>query len=232
MNHTVRAFDADLADLDRCIVELGDAAEALLSDAEATLLQGGAADAAVRFATEKTRALAESCADRAIALIVKRQPVANDLRRIVAALRIADDYERIADLSRAIVEHGRLGAALDEAPSLKKVSTRLAHLALDQMRTLRGAERDGDEELCRLVWRRDRMVDAAYADAFREAVHMLSLTPQMSFVVVDVLFCAKNLERISDHVRTIADMIHFARTGEHLGLGRDHLHAEAEASAA
>jgi phosphate transport system protein len=117
-------------------------------------------------------------------------------------------------------------------PSLKKAYGRLAQLALDQMRTLRAAERDGDEELCRSVWRRDRLVDSAYADAFREAVHMLSLTPQTSFLVVDVLFCAKNLERVSDHVRTIADMIHFAKSGQHLGLGRDEPGRESQASAA
>jgi phosphate transport system protein len=217
MDHTVKAFDDEIAELEGRVAELGDATEKLATAANAPLTNGERADPeTLKTEHMKICELERTCAEFALVLIARRQPVACDLRTIVAALRIADDYKRIADLAIAIARRAGVAKSLSDLPSLNKAYGDLQSLIAEQLKSVRIAQRDRDEALCRAVWEMDRVVDEAYGQTFAAAVHMLALTPQTMLAVVDVLFCAKNLERIADHIATIADMVFFAKTGHRI----------------
>ncbi|MDR4307271.1 hypothetical protein IHQ68_11640 [Chelatococcus sambhunathii] len=196
---------------------LGDAVESILIAAVTRHPPSGRG----RDAASEIRSLAEGCADAAVGVILHRQPGLGELRRIVSALRVSDDYERIAGLADEIVSRLRRNRGLGDLPSLRAAYEALAALTLDQFRMVRSAERNDDLELCETVWRRDRLVDAAYARTVDEAVHLLSLTPQTTYAVVEALCCAKNLQRISDHAKSVADMFVYSAAGRRLSRDRD-----------
>jgi phosphate transport system protein len=217
MSHTVKSFDHDLAELDRQVVALGEATEKLVSNANVALeprAGSGVADVAAQVA--KLALIERTCRDFALVLIAKRQPVAVDLRRIVAALRICDDYRRIFELASGVTQRSSVAKSLAEAPESRSAYGRLAEMVVDQLHTVNAGYRDRDAAVCRAVWERDLLVDGAYRAVFRSAVQMTTLKPPMTLTAVDLLFCSKNLERICDHVAAIADMSVFAWTGTRL----------------
>src|SRR5215204_1456270 len=101
--HTAKAFDADLQELARKVAEMGGLAEKEIADAVDALVKRDAALAQrVMAADIATDALQREIEEKAILTIARRQPMAVDLREIVAALRLANDLERIGDLAKNI----------------------------------------------------------------------------------------------------------------------------------
>lgn len=219
MKRKNKSFEAKLAELEDRVADMGDAAEGLVAEANAAIVTGAAA-VAVAAATEDKRvaATAEAISELSVSLLAIRQPVPAELRRIVAALRITYDHKRIAHLAASIAKMSGLSNSLEETPLLAAAYDGLAQLALGQVKTVVCAQRDRDDALCRSVWEKDRMVDKAYADAFMAAIRALSISPQTSLAVLDVVCCANCLERICDHARTVSDMVHYGLTGTHFGL--------------
>src|SRR5512137_2688615 len=106
--HIVRAYDAEPAELDSLIAEMGGLAEAQLRDASLALLRR--APALASKAIESDRRIDELerlVQDKAVGLVAKRQPVAVDLRHIMTVLKIAGDIERIGDLSKNVARCGQ-----------------------------------------------------------------------------------------------------------------------------
>src|SRR5215468_7145628 len=100
MEHTIKAFDADLQELGRMIAEMGGLAERQIGDALDALNRHDAAMARGIIAADAAiDALQREIEEKAILTIARRQPMAVDLREVVGALRLANDLERIGDLA-------------------------------------------------------------------------------------------------------------------------------------
>ncbi len=105
--HTMKAFDADLQELTRMVAEMGGLAEKLIADAVDALAKRDAKLAQQIIAADAAiDALQREIEEKAILTIARRQPMAVDLREIVAALRVSNDLERIGDLGQ---EHRQAG---------------------------------------------------------------------------------------------------------------------------
>ena len=105
MDHTTRAFDADLQELAHKIAEMGGIAEQQITDAIEALVKHDIALARrIIAADDQVDARQQEIEEKAIVTIARRQPMAADLREIVGALRISNDLERIGDLAENIAK--------------------------------------------------------------------------------------------------------------------------------
>ena len=214
-NHIVKSYDAEFAELDLLMAQMGGLAEKQLADASAALLRRDPALA--NKAIDADRAidqLERQLQERAILMIAKRQPIANDLRHIMTVLKIASDLERIGDLAKNIAKRARAVASETHPKPLMTGLGHMTELALEQLTDVLDAfsKRDGAKALA--VWRADAGLDALYNSIFRELLTYMMEDPRNIGLCTHLLFAAKNIERVGDHTTNIAENIHFLVTGQ------------------
>ena len=216
-DHIVAAFDADLGELRRGIAEMGGIAEKMLGDAASALVRDHAELARSVIAEDpRLDDLQRSIEERGILTIARRQPLAVDLREVIAALRIASDLERAGDLAKNVAK--RVIATTGQSQPRRAVMgvQRMSDLALGQLHDVLDAYAGNDVEAAVAVWRRDGAIDAMNNSLFRELLTYMMEDPRSISYCTHLLFCAKNIERIGDHTTNIAETIHYLVTGEPL----------------
>jgi phosphate transport system protein len=214
--HTVKAFDHDIGELRGLISQMGGLAEQAIADAMLALARGDAALAAeVRAADRRIDALEGEVERAAIRVIALRAPMANDLRDVVAALKIAAVVERIGDYAKNIAKRVPLIGG-DER--LEPISTlpAMARMAAGMVRDVLDAFAARDARAALDVCSRDDALDDFYDSIFRTLVTYMVENPRTISQVAHLLFVAKNLERIGDHATNVAEMVYFAATGERM----------------
>jgi phosphate transport system protein len=211
--HTVKAFDEDITRLRGLIAEMGGLAEVALQEAMQALVSGDEELAAAVVARDKKMDALESEVDRmAIRTIALRAPMADDLREIIAALKIGGVIERIGDYAKNIAK--RVGSI--EGRSRFEPLTLLpamAELAAGMVHDVLTAFAARDPVLAREVIERDDKVDAFYDSIFRNLVSYMVENPATISSAAQLLFVARNIERIGDHATNVAEMVHFAAVG-------------------
>lgn len=219
-DHTVKAFDADLARLMEMVAEMGELVEKALKDSVEALV-GHDNNRAERVITlnESNDAIHREIEASAISTIARRQPVAYDLRAIVAALRTADELERVGDLANNIAARA---IALSDNYSLPPPAYGLRLIARTASRRLHEAvdslvQCDAAKALSLCDY--DKKSDAMYEALCRELLTYMMAEPKWSPSAVHLLFCAKNIELMGDHVTNIADAVHYLEQGEHRNRG-------------
>src|SRR3954452_16663947 len=214
--HTLKAFDQDLADLRALIMTMGSFAEAAIEEAMRCLVERDTAAAAELVqADEQLDELETEAERRVVELIALRAPMADDLRDVIAALKIAGAVERIGDYAKNIARRVRRLPPkgdiepLSLLPEMAKIASGMVHDVLAAF-----DERDPDK--ARSVCARDDALDDFYESIFRTLLTFMMESPQNIGPSTTLLFVAKNLERIGDHATNIAEMVYFAATGERL----------------
>lgn len=215
--HTVAAFDEELQAVKSSVAQCGGLAEQLVSQAIVALtrLDIDVAQSVIKD-DKRVDALQREIEAMAISVIARRQPMAADLREVVAAIRIANDLERVGDLAKNISK--RVIAIQDQFHSQKVVHgvEHMAELALAQLKNVLDAYAARDARQADEVWARDEEVDALYTSLFRELLTYMMEDPRNITFCAHLLFCAKNIERIGDHATNIAETVHYLVTGEAL----------------
>jgi phosphate transport system protein len=212
--HTSKAFDTDLQDLTRKVSEMGGLAERVIADAIQALTRRDATLAKrVVTADPAIDALQQDIEEKAILTIARRQPMAVDLREIVAALRVSNDLERIGDLAKNIGK--RVGALEgDFYPNkLLRGVEHMASLVLDQLKQVLDAYAGRDLESALAVWKGDEEIDALCTSLFRELLTYVMEDPRNITFCIHLMFCAKNIERMGDHATNIAETVHYLIEG-------------------
>ena len=212
--HTAKAFDVDLQEIARKVTEMGGLAEKEVGDAVDALAKRDIA-LAQRIVAQDLRidTLQREIEERAILTIARRQPMAVDLRDIVAALRVANDLERIGDLAKNI---GKRVIALGSEFHPQKLMRGLEHMAdlvLVQIKDVLDSYAQRDVGKALAVWRGDEEVDAVNNSLFRELLTYMLEDPRNITVCIHLLFCAKNIERMGDHATNIAETVHYMVEG-------------------
>lgn len=213
-SHTVTAFDQELGQLANSIVEMGVVAETIVADAMRSLINADLELAAKVIATDRRLdILQRETEELVVGVIARRQPLGSDLREVMAALRIANDLERIGDLAknisrRAIVLNGEVFSR-----SHALGAEHLTELALAQLKSVLDAYTGKDPDLALQVWSGDTEIDALYTSMFRELLTYMMEDPRNITTCTHLLFCAKNLERIGDHATNIAEITYYMATG-------------------
>lgn len=213
--HTLKAFDGDLITLRGLIAEIGGRAEKAVEGAMAALANNDH-DLARQVVEGDKRidALEEQIDRMVIQTIALRAPMADDLREIIAALKIAGVVERIGDYAKNIAKRvGRIeGRARFEPltllPAMGEVAAEMVHDVLT-------AYAARDPIVAREVIERDEKVDAFYDSIFRNLVSHMVENPATISSAAQLLFVARNIERIGDHATNVAEMVHFAAVGSY-----------------
>ena len=217
MEHTVHAFDAELRDLNLKIAEMGSFAEQRVADAiDAVVKRDAALAKRIMAADHQMDALQRAIEEKAVAAMARRQPVGSDLREIVGSLRISNDLAHIGNLAQSNAR--RVLTLADGLPSNEPLLQieRMAKLVLKQLRDLFHSYVHRDIAQALEVWRTDQEIDALYSSLFRELLtHMMEDNHTIT-ICTQLLFCAKNIERIGDHVTNIAETIYYIVEGRPL----------------
>ena len=212
--HTAKAFDSDLQELTRLVAEMGGLAERQIVESVDALIRRDAV-LGNRVVADDVRIdqLQREIEERAVLTIARRQPMAVDLREIVSALRVATDLERIGDLSKNIAKRVIALQGQFHPMSLVHGVEHLAELSLEQLKNVLDAYASRDVDAALAVWRRDEEIDALYTSLFRELLTYMMEDPRNIGFCTQLLFCAKNIERIGDHATNIAETVHYQITG-------------------
>jgi phosphate transport system protein len=215
--HTAKAFDADLQDITRKVAEMGGLAEKEIADAIDALVKRDAALAQRVMAIDLTTdALQREIEEKAILTIARRQPMAVDLREIVAAMRVSNDLERVGDLAKNIAK--RVVALNGDFPPQKLIRgvEHFAELVLTQIKQVLDSYAQRDTAKALAVWKGDDKVDAMYTSLFRELLTYMMEDPRNITFCTHLLFCAKNIERMGDHATNIAETVCYMVEGRPL----------------
>lgn len=218
--HTVRSFGEELEQLQGDVTAMGGLCEHLIAAALDAVVRRDL-DAAERAIAGDARvdAMQRELERRVIRLLALRQPLARDLRQVVAALKISTNLERVGDLARNVARRAK---ALAETEPVEPVSSvdRMGALVADQLRAVLDAYVHGDADAAMRVWRRDSDIDEHYGSLFLELVDYMREDPSMVPSGAHLLFVAKNLERVGDHATNIAEVVQFLVTGEEVDRER------------
>ena len=213
VEHTVKSFENEISQLRGLIAEMGGLAEVAIRDAIDALVQRDEDKARIVVANDPRIDALEVEVDRLVVRIIAlRAPMADDLREVVAALKIAADIERIGDYAKNIAK--RVGEVEGRAKigPLTLVPA-MAEIAQGMVRDVLNAYGARDSQLAIEVIKRDEKLDTFYNSLFRNLVTHMMENPATISSAAQLLFVARNLERIGDHATNVAEMVYFAATG-------------------
>ena len=214
--HLVKSYDQELKRLRNMMTQMGGIVETQVALAAEAIMHRDAA-AATRAVEEdpKVDALEREVETFVIRLLALRQPVAGDLRQIVAALKITGDLERIGDYAANVAKRSIVLAQFSLPYSLAGLA-HMARLVQEQLKSIIDALGDNDADKAIEVWRSDQVVDDIYNAMFRELITYMMEDPRNITPCTHLLFIAKNLERIGDHATNVAENLYYAVKGESL----------------
>jgi phosphate transport system protein len=216
-DHTTKAFDSDLQELSRTMAEMGGLAENQIAEAiEALTTRDGERAWRVIYRDATIDNMQRAIEERAVETIARRQPVANDLRRVVGILRIANELERIGDLAKNISK--RIVAIKGEDMPRRSMRgfNHLADLVMAQLGDVLDSFARRDVAKAVDVWTRDQDVDRLCTSLFRELLAYMMEHPLTVTLGIHLLFCTKNLERMGDHSTNIAEAVYYMVNGQPL----------------
>ena len=218
--HIVKSYDLELERLTGEIVRMGEIAVHQVRAAIDALQRRDSRNAERVVANDAAiDTLEHDVSHDVLRLLALRHPIARDLREVMAALRIASDIERIGDYAANVAKRSMVLNLTPEVPAARRLGA-LADIAGVMLSEVLQSYRERDPERARLVRERDVELDDLYTALFRELLTYMMEEPRTITACAHLLFMAKNLERIGDHVTNIAENVYFLVQGENLPTER------------
>ena len=219
-NHIVKSYDQEQAALLDELIRMGEMSVAQLEAALDVLERRDDRAAERVIANDDAIDALEHQVNQDVVRLIRRGPMATDLRIILAALRVASDIERIGDLAANIAKRSM---ALNLAPPLPHTRglDALGRMAARQVREVLDAYARRDGEAALRVRAHDAELDTLYTGLFRELLTYMMEDARAITPCTHLLFMAKNLERIGDHATNIAENVWFLVHGDDLMPPRD-----------
>ncbi len=215
--HIVKSFEDELNSLTAECARMGGLTEAQVADAvTAVVKRNQDLAASVVGRDDKLDEAERDIERRAIKMIALRQPMANDLRRTMAAMKVANNLERCGDLAKNIAKRTLVIVESEPLTPITRSIDRMGKLVLARLTSVLDAYTRSDLDRALAVWSQDDEVDEHYNSLFRELLTYMMGDPRTITACAHMLFVAKNLERIGDHATNIAEIIHYEITGEEM----------------
>ncbi len=213
--HIVSSFDRDLAELNQMVSKLGGLAEQQFAAAIEALEKRNPQPLSDIIAADATLDDLElALNDRAVEIIAMRAPMAQDLRRILSAVKIASVLERVGDYAKNIAKRSRV-IIEEETNRTDAISVeRISNMVQEMLRQVLDAYATESDEQAMEVWERDEEVDGIYTSLYNELLDSIAAGHEQPNVVSHFLFIAKNIERVGDHTTAVAEQIYFQVNGE------------------
>ena len=214
--HTVTAFDEDINRLRGLVAEMGGRVETALEEAMDALVHQDLTKAKkVVLDDHKVDALEAEVEKLVVETIALRAPMADDLREVIAALKIVGVVERIGDYAKNIAKRV---PKIGDHRTIEPISLlpAMAQIAGEMVADALNAFAARNAMLAEAVIERDAVVDSFYNSIFRTLVTYMVENPKTISECAHLLFVAKNIERIGDHATNVAEMVYYAATGNYL----------------
>jgi phosphate transport system protein len=220
--HIVTRFDTDLTKIENMLLEMAKQVSGQITSAATALVTGDEDLAKQVSKADATIDELESKIDqRAIRLIALRQPMAEDLRRVISTLKISSSLERMGDYAKTLSHRVR---AVDSFAAMQSVLRSLLETSqkINEMLALvMDAYVTRDIEKAKQAWDMDNEIDDRTDALFRELLTYMMENPRNIEPCIHLLFISKNMERSGDQITNIAEQVHYLVTGQELeGHGR------------
>lgn len=214
-DHIVKSFDDDLGRIDAIIAEMGGLAERQLADAIDALVKRDVELAQRVIEGDKKIDLLEAEIDNfTIRVLALRQPMAEDLRAVIVALKMAANLERIGDYAKNVAKRTLILSAMDPVAGAAQSVQRMAAQVQIMIKNVLDAYGARDIDKADDVRLRDEEVDLMHTSLFRELLTYMMEDQRNITACTHLMFVAKNVERIGDHVTSIAEYVHFLVAGD------------------
>jgi phosphate transport system protein len=223
-SHTSTEFDELMARAHKLVVQMGEHVRRQVADAVESLSSGSSELISQILRHEAVvNSLERSIDELAGQIIARRQPIAGDLRFVLAAANITTDLERVGDEAKKIALQARRIFSDGRPAQPRTVEVRrMAAIVQDMLRSAIGALETLEPRAAVALARRDEELDLAFQGVLRQLISFMIEDPRTITACLDMLFVAKSLERIGDHAVNVSEHIVYAVTG------RDVRHATAE----
>ncbi len=220
-SHISSSFDRDLEALQALLMKMGGLVEEAIMDA-AKSLETRDEDLAmkVRERDKVVDQLEERINEEAAKLVALRAPIASDMRLILSVIKISTNLERVGDYSKNLAKRTTVLNKLPVQEGAPQSIRRMAREVQRMLHDVLDAYMQRDAELALEVRDRDADVDQMYNALFREFLTFMMEDPRNITACMHLHFIAKNIERMGDHVTSIADQIVYSVTGQAPGETR------------
>jgi len=216
-DHSSKQYDMDLETIRSKVLMMGGLVESQFNDAVECFRTGDVARAEqVMKADENVNRLEVTLDDECSHLIVRRQPAANDLRTVMATLKVITDLERIGDeatkiarTAKSLHERGTVGV-LNHYESIRVIATRSANLLHDALDAF--ARLDAEQAI--KIITEDVEIDHEFRSILRTMITFMMEDPRTISTALDTLWVAKAIERIGDHTKNIAEYVIYVVKGK------------------
>ena len=214
-DHIVSGFDRDLESIQAKIMRMGGMVEAAIAQASTALTTGDVELAqTVRSADKAIDALEFEVNEDAARIIALRQPIASDLRTVLSVFRVSMNLERIGDYAKNIAKRSQAVIELPSVPGDTASIKRMARQVELMLKDVLDAYIQKDAQLAEDVRQRDLEVDQMYSALFREYLTHMMEDPRNITTCMHLHFMAKNIERMGDHVTSVAEQVIYLVTGD------------------
>ena len=212
--HIVSAFDNDLAQIEAKVMAMGGLVENQVTEAARVLVRRDMDEAdRVMARDEEVDRLEGELDQMAVRLIALRQPMAQDLRAVLAAIKVAGNLERIGDYAKNMAKRTHVLATVPPVGDSAKTVERMCRLVVSMVGDVLQAYVERDKDLAEAVRQRDEDVDQMHNTLFRALLTYMMEDPRNITPAMHLLFIAKNVERMGDHVTAVAEQVWFLVEG-------------------
>jgi phosphate transport system protein len=213
--HSSKQYDHELEAIRSKVLQMGGIVETQFAEAM-TCFRIGNAERAERVIAEDAavNGLEVSLDDACSHLIVRRQPAANDLRTVMATVKVITDLERIGDEAAKIARtardmHARGPVSINHYEMVRAIATSATNLLHDSLDAF--ARLDGGQALALID--QDAVIDHEFRSIMRALITFMMEDPRTISSALDTLWVAKAIERIGDHAKNIAEYVIYVVEG-------------------
>ena len=214
--HTVKSYEEEMQSLNDNLVMMGSLTENQMADAMAAVIKVDkeSVDKIVKN-DGKINELRSTIDNQITTVLVKRAPMAVDLRITISTMKISHDLERIGDLAKSVAKKVK-PLPVDLPDELIGSLRRLGDLVQKQLKDALDAYLNKSKDKAIEIWKKDEQVDDLTNLAMNEVATYLQKDKQNLEMATHLLFVTKNIERAGDHITNIAESLYYLIEGEYL----------------
>ena len=214
--HTVKSYEEEMQSLNDNLVKMGSLTEVQIADAMTAVIKvdKDSVDKIVKNdgSINELRSIID---EQITTVLVKRAPMAVDLRITLSTLKISHDLERIGDLAKSIAKKVK-PLPIDLPDELIGSLRRLGDLVQKQLKEVLDAYLNKSKDKSIEIWKKDEQVDDLTNLAMNEVANYLQSDKKNLEIATHLLFVTKNIERAGDHITNIAESLYYLIEGEYL----------------
>lgn len=218
--HIVSAYDSELKEMVADVLEMGEKVLGMMEFSR-TALTTPTDDLVTeaRALDKKINALDFGLQKKATKLIALRQPMGVDLRFVVSVLKIASSMERMGDLAKSTCRKAGKFCSVASA-EVNNDLAQMNKLVTEMLTHVIDAFRDMSADKANIVLDEDTAVDDTYHQLLKDVQVLVKNNPEAIPAFADIIFAAKNFERIGDHCTKIADLVHYIISGQYVAKAK------------